>query len=246
METVDHLGPCDVADVTDGILNDVVVNKEVPIIIKQTVGDKTVFAVLARNKDMRIACAGCFKRDMKITDSTRCKKCASFIKHWDLKDGVRRDQCKDANVFDESSRVVMDFDCSSNPTVIASVDTSDLIEELKKRGEMQTVLEQMCDDDLGSVMMAVGVKPVHEARPATLIHELRRQVRGVSVQTCYNDPKKRGLPHSSDEVGADVKEMDMTRETRQSKKRKFVTTRFMPKSVTDYSQTDHSQLIKSV
>ena len=38
---------------------------------------------LAKNKDVRVACAGCFKRDMRITDTTRCKKRARFVKHWD-------------------------------------------------------------------------------------------------------------------------------------------------------------------
>ena len=41
-----------------------------------------------------MACAGCFRRDMLITDTTRCKKCASFVKHFDTKDGVRRLSCK--------------------------------------------------------------------------------------------------------------------------------------------------------
>ena len=25
---------------------------------------------------------------------TRCKRCASFVKHWDTKEGLRRLQCK--------------------------------------------------------------------------------------------------------------------------------------------------------
>ena len=60
---------------------DVVYNQEVPIIIKQTINNKTTFNVLAKDRNVRIAGAGCFKTDMRITDSTRCKKCASFVKH---------------------------------------------------------------------------------------------------------------------------------------------------------------------
>ena len=94
---VPHLGPYDVRDVTDDMLGDLVYNQKIPVIIRQIVGGEYVYAVLANNKDVRIACAGCFTRDMLITDSTRCKKCASFVKHWDFKDGVRRLECKNTS-----------------------------------------------------------------------------------------------------------------------------------------------------
>jgi len=93
--TSTHLGPFDVSDVNNDILGDMVHNKGVPIIVKQTVDNETVFAVLAKNKDVRIACAGCFKRDMRITGATGCKKCASFVEHWDTKDGLGRVKCQE-------------------------------------------------------------------------------------------------------------------------------------------------------
>ncbi len=94
MTTIKHLGPYNISDVDDDILA-MVNNKGIPVVIKQEVGDRTMYAVLAKDKDLRIACAGCFACDMKITDSTRCKKCASFVKHWDVKDGLRRLTCKE-------------------------------------------------------------------------------------------------------------------------------------------------------
>ena len=75
MATINHLGPYDVCNVTDAILGYVVYNQEVPIVIKQTIDNKTTYAVLAKDRNVRsIACAGCFKADMRITDSTRRKK----------------------------------------------------------------------------------------------------------------------------------------------------------------------------
>jgi len=64
------------------------------VVAKQAMANGVAaFAVLARN-DVRIACIGCFKRDMLISDAAGCKKCASFVKHWDAKAGVQRLLCE--------------------------------------------------------------------------------------------------------------------------------------------------------
>ena len=130
--TITHLGPYNVSGVTDDILGDVVYNKGIPIIIKQGVNNETVYAVLAKNKDVRIACAGCFKRDMRITDSTRCKKCASHVKHcWDTRAGQRKDEYKDtgSDIKDIAANCrQVDF----IPSSLKTIDTTDLIAELKR------------------------------------------------------------------------------------------------------------------
>lgn len=91
-----HPGPHEISDVDDDLLGDLVCTHGVPVIIKQNPpnDDEPCHAVLAR-KDVRIACVGCFDRDMHITDSARHKKCAGFVKHWDAKDGLCRVQCKE-------------------------------------------------------------------------------------------------------------------------------------------------------
>jgi len=92
--TLEHCGPYDVKDVDHDILR-AVRFEGVPVIVRQMMPNGvTVYAVLAR-KDIKIACAGCFKREMLLTDATRCKKCSSFVKHMDMKQGVRRLKCKD-------------------------------------------------------------------------------------------------------------------------------------------------------
>lgn len=260
MTTISHLGPYDVSEVNDDILGDVIYNQEIPIIVKQRVGDKTVFAVVAKNKDVKIACVGCFRRDMKITDNTRCKKCSSFVKHWDLKDGQRRLGCKETgsdiikNIAANCHQVTMDFDVKNNDSV-ETIDTSNLIAELKRRGGIlnavtdeeiftevkkrkldKFVAEDLTEEDLECVMTAKGVLPLFEARPTRLIHELRRQARKVGIQMYYQDEKKSGLPHCTDEVGASLIEKDGRRETRQSgKKRTMASISFTPRSATDFS-----------
>ena len=134
------LGPFNVEDVDDDILGDVVYSQEAPIIVKQTVNDETKFAVIAKDRELRIVCAGCFKRNMSLADDSRCKKVCSFVKHWDRKNGDRCQKCK--NVGDQaveakaenSDMVTMDF-TNTNGTTVEAMETSDLIAELKRRDE---------------------------------------------------------------------------------------------------------------
>ena len=110
-----------------------------------------------------------------------------------------------------------------------------VFDEVRERGLEKDVAEGMDEEALVDVVKAKGILPIFEARPVRLIHELRRQARGMSIQTYYPDDKKRALPHSSDEVGADVLDTNPNPyETRQVKKGKFMTTHFSPKSITDY------------
>lgn len=124
-----HLGPYEIKDVTDMILNDLVIQQDIPVIVKQTTGGITRYAVLA-TKNLRIVCAGCFRRDMRITDTTRCKKCASFVKHWDSKDGIRRLHCKG----DGDSTAIRVTD-EENVASVVEIDSETEIEKKRKRTE---------------------------------------------------------------------------------------------------------------
>ena len=237
MTTINHLGPYDISDVNDDILGDIVYNKNLPVIIKQKVGDGDVFAVLAKDKGLKIACVGCFRRDMRITDVTRCKKCSSFTKHWDTKNGLRVMQCKETTidaVAANCQQVAMDFQPGqvSDKNKFESVTDAELVRELEQRDLLKHIIEQATDEQLMGVMAARSIWTVYNARPTKLIHELRRQGEGVSIEDYYHNDKKKGEPHSSDEVGADVYAKS-GKTTRQNKKKPIVK-QFMPRSVTDY------------
>jgi hypothetical protein len=156
---------------------------------------------------------------MVLTDDSRCKKVCSFVKHWDKKDGQRCQKCKE-NVEEVASKcepVLTEFNSGGNR--LQDTDTADLIAELKRRGDIGEVAEEMDDDALLDVMQARGIWPIFDARPTRLIHELRRQARNVSVENYYHDDKEGDVPHSSDKVGAEIFEQVASRETRRTKKR---------------------------
>jgi len=238
------LGPFEVSDVNDDILGEVVYNQGVPIVVKQKINNETRFAVVAKDRDLRIVCAGCFRSDMSLADDSRCKKVCSFVKHWDNKDGGRRQSCKNIGnqsirtVAEKADGVVLDFTDTSNNNnnnnTIETVETTDLIAELKRRGAMEDVVEDATDEMLLSVMKARGIEPLVDARGTKLIHELRRQARKVSVETYYHNSKKQGLTHSSDEVGCTLHEVEEVAHATRRTKRAKVETHFEPRNVTDY------------
>jgi hypothetical protein len=233
MVTINHLGPYDVSDIDDDILGDVVYNKRLPVIVKQMVGNEEVFSVLAKDKGLKIICAGCFNRDMRITNVTRCKKCSSFVKHWDTKDRLRCIQCKETTIRDVAANcqpVTMNFDAGAH--ALADVSDAELVAKVEKRDLMKCMVERITDGNLMDVMRARGIWPIFDARPTKLIHELRRQAKGVEIQAYYHDEKKVDFPHSSDEVGVDILEKT-GKDTRRSKM-KMVVTHYLPRSVTDY------------
>ena len=233
------LGPFDVEAVDDDILGDVVYNQGVPIIVKQLIDDKTKYAVVAKNRELRIICAGCFKRDMSLADDSRCKKVCSFLKHWDNKDGLRRQKCK--NVGNEGiatvARNAMERTIAVDRPVddrFVGVETADLIKELKKRGAVTDVLKDVEDTDFVDEMKTRGIKALFGARRTWLIHELRRQARRVSEEAYYHNAKENGGAHSSDEVGCTLHEVEEGGiETRRTK-RKVVNTEFELRDVGDY------------
>ena len=80
------------------------------------------------------------------------------------------------------------------------------------------------------LMKTIGMKPLYDARPVELVHELRRQMCGNwDFDNYHHNEKKRAVPHAIDEVGVDIMEKadDVVRGTR-SKKGKWVKTRVEP------------------
>lgn len=239
--TLKTLGPFDVGEVDDGILSDVVYNQGVPIIVKQNVNGVTKFAVVAKDRELRIVCAGCFSRTMNLANNSRCRTVCSFVKHWDKKDGERRQKCmnfEDQDIetkAENTGKVILDFTVPSSsgvPALLENATDDEIFSEIKRRGLERHVAERMTEDELIDVAAAVGVWPIIDARPTRLIHELRRQAKHVGVEAYYHNEKRRGSPHCTDEIGADILEKT-GKDTRQSKKNMAVT-HFPPRSVTDY------------
>ena len=241
IKTIKHLGPYEVSEVDDDILGDVVYNQEIPVIIRQKVGGrgKYRYAVLARDKQVMITCAGCFKRDMLITDSSRCKKCSSFTKHWDMKSGERVAKCKETGdgdclkvelIADTCNPVVLTSEgsCSSagNGLDLDKVSDDAILELVAKREIQEKVLGQMTDDEVAVYCQEKRkIDLLFDARPTRLIHELRRQHLKDSGEAC-ND---------TDAVGADIiippKVKGRTRKRKAEESVKII--RYAPRAATD-------------
>ena len=222
VETIPHLGPYTIADVTDAMLQNLVCGQQKPLIIKQAhpASGGTLYAVLA-TKDVRMVCAGCFRRDMLITDATRCKKCASFVKHFDTKDGVRRRLCKedgDVNHLPANCTEVVIKDSDVEPSVLDDVKLlwmvkqRDLVGRLidslndeEKRELGKTVIAGMDDEAFASAIKERNFKSVIDAHPAELLHEVARQHGNTSAKSYYEGVKIEGQPHWTDKVEANLK-----------------------------------------
>ena len=223
--TLNHLGPHDVANVDDGILG-VVHWEGIPVVVKQQlVNGATAHAVLAR-KDIEIACIGCFRRDMRVSDPTRCKKCASFVKHWDAKDGVRRLLCEgDADEMEDDHVGHAIVEAKAEDSVLEELTDEELLDAVKARGLGSHVVEAMSDEKLADAMRVRGIKPLVDARPSGLIHELCCQGldKNCTAEECHHEDKVGDLSHSNDAVGAHVKIIhgsDVGLKTRQAKRQK--------------------------
>jgi len=249
--TLEHFGPHDVKDVDHDMLR-AVRFEGMPVIVRQTMPNGvTVCAVLAR-KDIKIACVGCFRHDMLITDTARCKKCSGFVKHMDMKHGVQRLKCKD----DGEANHVMAPDAVevrvpvTKDSILEELTDTELLDAVKSRQLGSCVVEEMNDEELAATVQTRGVEPLTDARPTKLMYKLRRQgdKRNVSVEAYYRDKVlPGGLPSGCDAVGADlsvVRGCEVVHETRRTKKKKTTepTVRiihFPPKAVGDCSQTAH-------
>lgn len=115
-KTVHTLGPFDVSDVGDDILGDVVHNQGIPIVVKWSVNGQTKFAVVTKDRELGIACVGCFKPGMSLADDSRFKKVCSFVKHWGNNKGERCQKCKNVG-----GQVIETKAKSANAVVVASL-----------------------------------------------------------------------------------------------------------------------------
>jgi len=227
-----HLGPYKIGDVGDDILG-MVQCDGIPVIVKQVLANGiTAYAILARN-DVRIACVGCFKHHMLISDTTRCKKCASFVKHWDTKGGVRHLACKtDGDVAKlegaNAGRAVF-AKAAKTPLGAEGLTDNKLLEAVKTRRLGGCVVMNMEDEDFASALKERGMERMVGARSSKLIHELRRQHNNSKCETHCGD-RKDDLPHCSDAVGAVVevlKEPVVVHGTRGAKKQKATVERIV-------------------
>jgi len=133
---------------------------------------------------------------------------------------------------------------------VRGLSSEDLIEEVRRRGEMKFVLgmlsdteivseatvrelddrilEEMDDTDLQAFVTGRGLYPLVQARTSRLVHELRRQGRFYSVEEYYINPKVKGQAHCSDKISADVNEHDGDSKT--------ATVTFKARDIYDYSE----------
>ena len=250
VKTIKHLGPYEIGEIDDDILGNVVYKREIPVVIKQRVGGSTHYAVLAKDKNFRIACAGCFTRDMRITDATRCKKCSSFGKHHDTKDGLRISTCKGnldilKAMADASKEVVIDTDADDHAkfrdakfreSVLDTAERHELIKACKAQG--LRIVEDLDDDDLVQVCVEErGILMLRGARPTRLIHELRRQYAGASEEKYYGD--KGGC---EDTVGCDIlvppkckRAVKLTRKRKAEAEAATAAVHYAPRTVYDFN-----------
>ena len=95
------------------------------------------------------------------------------------------------------------------------------------------MIENTDEEIVVYLMKTRGMKPLYNARPLELVHELRRQMCGNwDFDNYHHNKNKRAVPHASDEVGVDIPEKaeDISRGTRSSsnKKVKWMKTRVEP------------------
>ena len=225
---INGLGPFDIKSLTMAVVADVVVKQRAPMVVSEVnaVGH-TDYAVIA-NSNVKVVCPGCFKEGMTLMDSSRCRMCSSFVKHWNTKDGERRVKCAPtpvhaavvADAYEgykvkiRGGGVSNDLTLLSDDAVLAEVEKRQLTKEVVRTADTDVLVDVIYNRSRSLLL--------HDARTPALMHELRRLECGnVEYADYYQNPKKRGRPHASDEVRveifqktADVSETPVTRVTR--------------------------------
>jgi len=206
---LDHLGPYKIKDVNNGVLG-MVQFDGAPVVVKQAMANGVADCAVLARKDVRLACVGCFKRDMRIADGTRCKMCSSFVKHWDTKDNVRRLACKingDVAALESAHAgraALLEASAAAAEMITTGIDAfsdEELLNAIKDRDLGECVVGNMGEEALAKAMDNRDFKSLIDARAPRLIHELRRQKANISCDDYFGD-KKEGLPHHADAVGA--------------------------------------------
>lgn len=211
--TITHLGPYEPTEITNEILA-MVKYDGVPVVVKQQRCDGVDSYAVLSGKELKVVCVGCFRRDMRITDRTRCKQCASFVKHWDMKDGGRRLECKtdsDSVGLDSSNtrRVIIQTEgavvaATALEPAVAELTDEELLDAIKERALGEEVVMSMTEEAFAAAAKRkYGVTSfLRDAKLSELIHELRRQTcgSGMDCKAYYSDEKLDDLPHKSDSV----------------------------------------------
>lgn len=148
-DDINGLGPFDIKSLTMAVVADVVVNQRAPMVVSEVspVGHIN-YAVIA-NSNTKLVCSGCFKEGMTLMDTSRCRMCSSFVKHWNTKDGVRRSKC--TNTPEDIDEVALtcpkiSFGFGTGTVQVTDVSTDVLIEELRKRdGDLDTLFRSVQD-----------------------------------------------------------------------------------------------------
>lgn len=216
-----NLGPFSLKDITRDAVADVVVNKGTPIIVTEGTPTDTVagiefdtsnprYAVVA-TKDLKIICAGCFKDGMTMSDTSRCRTCSSFVRHWDNKAGERKMKCNaDRSIADVALTcppVELDLNASICQDNQEGITDDALLTLIHDRGLQEAVIARTEPKKLSKILCARGIHTIRGGRQAALVHELRRQACSNYTEAKYYDqPKKKGQPHASDMVGAQMLE----------------------------------------
>jgi len=202
MATLSKLGPFTVDEVNEPILTMVAV-KKVPIILCE---DDRYAILVPPDRETRLVCAGCFKPGMTLKDDGRCRAIISFFHHTKCdKEGVRVHPCKDGHDLQD----IIDRNKDNIPTLaraepvvqvnVGDISSYELAQEVVARGDHETLLSAIDDDDLAKAVGFRGMKLLYDAREAELKHELRRLTHFLrpTVGDYYGE-KKPGMPHVSD------------------------------------------------
>lgn len=183
--TVKHLGPYTVDAITDEMFSSLVVDQGIPLILHQQVpimgGMKSAYAVLA-NRDVRLVCSGCFRRDTRLNDKKRCKMCGSFVKHFDTKDGVRRLQCKEDGLINHLEAICTEVVVAPE-TPDRELDNAALIAMVKERGLVPDLLSTTEDNELLAMVEERGLVPetLSITSDNELLHEMSKRDLGETL-----------------------------------------------------------------
>lgn len=147
-----NCGPFSVDEITDDV-RALVETDKIPIVVH----DKGEFAVLApTGKNLRIICNGCFDNGMSMRDTSKCRKLASHLKHFDL-----RKKCKTGSPLDrlDARRPVahQDFLVPYTAQPLVNVSTADLISELKTRRDLIGVGDLLSTDEIVEISKKRGL-----------------------------------------------------------------------------------------
>jgi len=98
-------------------------------------------------------------------------------------------------------------EAKAEDSVLEELTDEELLDAVKARRLGSHVVEAMSDEKLADAMRVRGIKPLVDARPSGLIHELCCQGldKNCTAEECHHEDKVGDLSHSNDAVGAHVK-----------------------------------------